>query len=54
MIDKYLVVVEDDNNRTDFTMTIKRRDLEDFVEVMVGNGKPVMVLEGITGEDEKE
>lgn len=53
MIDKYLVAVKD-NDSTDFTMTIKRRDLEDFVEVMVGNGKPVTVLEGITDEDKKE
>ena len=53
MIDKYLVDVKGDNGN-DFTMTIRRMNLEDFIEVMVGNGKVVTVLAGTTDETEED
>lgn len=53
MIDKYLVEVKGDNGN-DFAMVIKRLDIEDFIEVMVGNGKVVTVITGTTDDEEED
>lgn len=52
-MNKYLVEVKDDNGN-DFAMTIKQLDIEDFIYVMVGNGKAVTVLERVTDEEEED
>ena len=52
-MNKYLVEVKDDNGN-DFAMTIKQLDIDDFIYVMVGNGKAVTVLAETTDDKEEE